>query len=61
MITVTVFINGNPIISRSAKNVSGKREGVNNYICDTGDTIVHRYEDGAIELAKKMLDTVIEV
>jgi len=56
MITVTILINGNPIITRSAvRNITGEP---NEYLLDDGKTIAHFSSDGAVELAKKMLDSI---
>lgn len=58
MITVTVSINGQPIFTRSAvRVVTGEP---NQYRVDDGTTIEHHYDAGAVELAKKMLDTIKE-
>mgnify|MGYP001027401118 CR=1 FL=1 len=59
MITVSILINGQPIYTRSAYRES---EGVelNTYKLDTGERIYHKYDDGAVVLAKKMLDTILE-
>ena len=59
MISVAILINGNPIMARSAVNVSddyGKGNQI--YKCDDGTLIEHVYEDGAVILAKKLLDTI---
>ena len=61
MITVTIFVNGSPVYSRSARNVTGKSSGPNRYLVDTGDVIQHFREEGAVVLAKKMLDTVHDI
>lgn len=58
MITVSILINGQPIITRSATRKSLNRQGIGTYDVDTGDRIKHKVSDGAIKLAKKMLDTV---
>jgi hypothetical protein len=58
MITVTISINGNPVITRSAVNRL-REKGV--YISDDGSEIEHNPEDGAIPLAIKMLERVIEI
>jgi len=64
MITVTILINGQPIYTRSAVNIS---EGIkteadkNAYKVDDGTILRHIPEDGAIALVKKMLDTIKEV
>ena len=62
MITVTISINGFPIITRNAvRKEKGNRKGkVSHYMVDTGAIIEHAYDDGAIPLVKKMLDTVVE-
>jgi hypothetical protein len=62
MITVTILINGQPVITRSAvRREKGNRKGkISHYMVDTGAIIEHAYDDGAVALAKKMLDTVVE-
>lgn len=62
MITVCIVINGTPIYTRSARNLSKKdKEGRTKYAIDTGDTVWHERDKGAIELAIKMLRTVMEL
>jgi len=56
MITVSIFINGEPIITRTAFRF---KKG--HYKTDCGATIKHNFDDGAIPLAKKMLDCVKEL
>ena len=60
MISVSITINGEPIITRSAVNVSKEITGIksNQYKLDTGKIIEHVPHDGCVALAKKMLDTV---
>jgi len=63
MITVTIFINGKPILARSANNISEEgttRKEINTYHVDTGNKIKHVPDDGVVVLAKKMLDTIKE-
>ena len=66
MITVSIFINGKPVLTRSAvnkgpvKNKKGKDLILYQYAVDDGSTIYHAREDGAVKLAKKMLDTIKE-
>lgn len=60
MITVSILINGNPIFTRSARNTRHEKEGKTLYRCDDDSEIWHKREDGAIRLAKKMLDTINE-
>lgn len=59
MITVAVLINGQPIAARSAVRRELKN-GTGYYKIDDGTTIQHRYDDGAIKLAIKMLKTIKE-
>lgn len=61
MITVSILINGKPIFTRSARNNTEKnKNGQTKYVTDAGCIIYHDPEDGAIELAKLMLDTINE-
>lgn len=55
MITVAILVNGNPLTARSARRIMP-----NTYKCDDGTIIKHKYEDGAVALAKKLLDTIKE-
>ena len=58
MITVSIMINGQPIFTRSAvRTHTGK---VNRYTCDDGAVIRHEYDQGAVKLAMKMLETIKE-
>ena len=63
MITVTILINGHPIHTRSAVNKSNHpyTDKPNRYEVDDGTLISHIPKDGAVELAKRMLDTIKEV
>lgn len=63
MITVSILINGQPIYTRSAVN----RTPTNNptskqcvYEVDDGSFVKHNRADGAVVLAKKLLDTIKE-
>lgn len=60
MITVNILINGRPIFTRSAVNVGGSSDGECHYDVDDGTRIVHVRSDGAVKLAKMMLDTIKE-
>ena len=60
MITVSILINGEPIFTRSAKRLDARIGKNYTYKLDTGEHITHNYNDGAVVLAKKMLDTIIE-
>ena len=59
MITVTILINGHPIFTRSAVRREMKN-GIGTYEVDDGSFIAHKYDDGAVPLAKAMLDTIKE-
>lgn len=64
MITVAILINGQPIMARSATNVSKLdilEDDENLYQVDDGSAIKHIPNDGVVALAKKMLDTIKEV
>ena len=61
MITVTILINGQPIYTRSAVNISEGIKTEADYKVDDGTILRHIPEDGAISLVKKMLDTIKEV
>lgn len=59
MITVSILINGQPIYTRSAVNISDVDDGIHStYELDTGQTIVHKQQDGAVALAIEMLKTI---
>lgn len=60
MITVSIFINGNPIITRSAVNKGKVRDGFSEYAVDDGSKVYHKQSDGPVKLAKMLLDTVKE-
>lgn len=60
MITVSILINGQPIYTRSAVRKRGCIGEVCAYKCDDGSIIEHHYDDGAVTLAHKMLDTIKE-
>ena len=62
MITVSIFINGNPILTRSAVNKGKCKEGCGKtaYQVDDGSTLCHDPKYGAVKLAQRMLDTIKE-
>lgn len=61
MITVTILVNGQPIFTRSGRNQDEMNsKGETKYILDTDEVIYHERSDGAISLAKQMLDTINE-
>lgn len=62
MITVSVAINGQAIMTRSAVNTRKVNDlGEHEYLLDDGSYVFHKREDGAKELAKKMLDKIQEL
>jgi hypothetical protein len=61
MISVTVSINGNPIYTRSARNIGEDDDGVYKYKLDTGDILYHKRSDGFMPLVKQMLETVRDI
>jgi len=62
MLTVAILINGGVIVAKNAVNkglvTKGKYFGCTKYLTDSGETIYHRREDGAVALAKALLDTI---
>lgn len=59
MITVAILINGQPIVARNAVNQGETTaDGHTKYLTDSGEVIWHRPEDGAVELSKRLLDTI---
>ena len=59
MIAVSISINAESILARSARNQDVKNsEGETLYVTDAGDEIYHLQSDGAVELAIKMLKTI---
>jgi hypothetical protein len=58
MLSVSIFINGRPIYTRSVVN-RRREKGV--YICDDGTEIKHDPKDGAVKLAIKALKTMKEI
>jgi hypothetical protein len=61
MISVVIFINGNPIMARSAvRQGSENGEGFAEYLVDDGSIVHHWPSDGAVALAKLLLDTIKE-
>ena len=61
MLTVAILINGNPIMARSAVNTGKKASGGRiGYKLDTGDIVWHNPANGAVALAKALLETIHE-
>ena len=62
MITVTILINGNPILTRSARNLGQSEDNPDLcfYKVDDATIVAHKPSDGAVALAHKLLDTIKE-
>jgi hypothetical protein len=60
MISVAIMINGYPIMARSAVNQQKYKDGKTEYLLDDGTKIFHKPSEGAIVLAKMMLDEIKE-
>jgi len=60
MITISVLINGHPILTRSASRIAGEEGEICTYKIDTGKIIKHNYDKGFVPLVKKMLGTIDE-
>lgn len=59
MLTVAILINGNPIVAKNAINQGRYGEqGKTAYKTDSGEIIYHDPDEGAVVLAKKLLDTI---
>lgn len=62
MLSVTIFINDRPVITRSCLNKSSeyRKRGKQIYHVDDGNVIEHNAEDGCVVLAQKLLALVKE-
>jgi len=61
MITVCILINGQPIYTRTAVNITDdSKDRTHKYKVDSGVVLSHVRAEGAVVLAKKMLDTIKE-
>lgn len=58
MITVAILINGQPIVAKNAVNTGKLTKKGHKYVADGGDIIYHNRDDGAVAIAKKLLDTI---
>jgi len=62
MISVAISINGTPILARSARNTGTQTDdGYTLYIVDDGTVLKHKPKDGAVVLAKQMLDCILKI
>lgn len=61
MMTVAIMVNGHPIFTRSAVNIGPVKGGtLHRYKVDDGSIVTHRREDGALPLARKLLQRIRE-
>ena len=60
MISVTIFINGKPLVARSARRTN-VINGIQVFQTDAGDVVEHKREEGAVKLAIKLLETIKEI
>ena len=61
MISVTIYINNVPIVTRSAVNTMVTKKGKTKYTLDDRRELWHARADGAIPLAIEMLKGVNQV
>ena len=60
MLTVSISINGEPIFARTAVNRGVQPSGFTRYEVDDGSSVLHKREDGAVNLAVALLKTINE-
>jgi len=59
MITVAILINGHPIVAKNAVNQNETdSKGRTKYLTDSGEIIWHERKEGAVALAKKLLNGI---
>lgn len=59
MFTVAILVNGRPIYARTAVNQTQRNDkGETQYRTDCGRIVWHNYDEGAVALAHKLLDTI---
>ena len=61
MFTVSIDVNARPVYARSCRNTGRKKGDRTIYQVDTGEQILHDPADGAVELARKLLNTIEDV
>ena len=61
MFTVSIDVNTRPVYTRSCRNTGRKKGGRTIYELDTGEEVLHYPDDGAVELARKLLDTIEDI
>lgn len=61
MISVVIYINNQPIVLKSARNMGHiDKGGFTEYMDESGNIIKHRRGNGAVQLAKRLLDEWVE-
>jgi hypothetical protein len=60
VLTVAIMVNGEPIYARSAVRVEDLEDNHGRYEVDDGSELVHDPDEGAVELAEKLLQTIDE-
>lgn len=58
MLTVAILINGEPIVAKNAVFQGIFEDGRGKYLTDSGETLWHNRDEGAVALAKMLLDTI---
>ena len=61
MFTVSIDVNARPVYTRSCRNTGRKKDGKTIYALDTGEQVLLDPDDGAVELARKLLDTIEDI
>ncbi len=61
VISVSIQINGYPIMARSAVNKGTVKDGKTKYQVDDGTIVWHDPLDGAVPLAVQLLQTIKDV
>ena len=59
MLSVCIFINKRQIFRTNAVRIKESRNGDYIYLVDKKYKIKHRYDDGTISLAKKLIDKAL--
>ena len=60
VITIAILLNGEVLTARSCRRIGKYKIGKNKYKVDDGSVIWHNPQDGAVVLAKKLLETIKE-
>jgi len=57
VITVAVFVDGEPVMVRKAKNV-GTLSRADGFLQDDGSLLIHKHGDSLKDLATRMLESI---